>query len=166
MSLLHEIRNASIDEVEAVGLVFRVRRICSADLAKVGFAALAMATPEAADDGFDADAALKRLNPKQAADLAALQQATVAAGVMAVGDQDGNWDDLKLTIHKEKEAPDNGVLWVGSLPPGASEVLFSRIMELSTDQEEAAKRLAGFCGTTGDASRGDGARADVRKMAP
>ena len=152
MSLLHEIRNASIDEVEAVGLVFRVRRICSADLAKVGFAALAMATPEAADDGFDADAAL--------------QQATVAAGVMAVGDQNGNWDDLKLTIHKEKEAPDNGVLWVGSLPPGASEVLFSRIMELSTDQEEAAKRLAGFCGTTGDASRGDRARSDVRKVAP
>ena len=166
MSLIHAIRNASIDEVEAAGLLFRVRRICSADLAKVGFAALAMATPEAAEEGVDLDAAMKRLNPKQAADLASLQEATVAAGTMAVGDGEGNWDELRLVIDKTREDADQGILWVGSLPPGVADVLFSRIMELSTDQDEAAKRLAGFRGSAGDTARGDGTGADVRKVAP
>lgn len=166
MSLIHAIRNASIDEVEAAGLLFRVRRICSADLAKVGFAALAMATPEAAEEGVDLDAAMKRLNPKQAADLASLQEATVAAGTMAVGDGEGNWDELRLVIDKTREDADQGILWVGSLPPGVADVLFSRIMELSTDQDEAAKRLAGFRGSAGDTTRSDGTGADVRKVAP
>ena len=166
MSLIHAIRNASIDEVEAAGLLFRVRRICSADLAKVGFAALAMATPEAAEEGADLDAAMKRLNPKQAADLASLQEATVAAGTMAVGDGEGNWDELRLVIDKTREDADQGILWVGSLPPGVADVLFSRIMELSTDQDEAAKRLAGFRGSAGDTACGHGTGTDVRKVAP
>ncbi len=46
MSILHAIENSTTDEVEAAGLIWKVRRICSADLAKAGFAALAMATPE------------------------------------------------------------------------------------------------------------------------
>ena len=46
MSILHAIKNASIDEVEAAGLFFRVRRICSADLAKAGVAFLAVASPD------------------------------------------------------------------------------------------------------------------------
>ena len=166
MSLIHAIKNASIDEVEASGLQWRVRRICSADLAKVGFAALAMATPETAESDADIDAAMKRLNPKQAADLASLQEATVAAGTMAVGDGEGQWDDLSLVIDKSREDADKGVLWVGSLPAGVADVLFSRIMELSTDQDEAAKRLAGFCGKTGNAASGGGVSADVRKVAP
>ena len=166
MSLIHAIRNSSIDEVEAAGLLWRVRRICSADLAKVGFAALAMATPEAAEEGADLDAAMKSLNPKQAADLASLQEATVAAGTMAVGDGEGNWDELRLVIDKAREDADAGILWVGSLPAGAADILFSRIMELSTDQDEAAKRLAGFCGKAGNADGGGGTGADVRKVAP
>ena len=166
MSLIHAIKNASIDEVEASGLQWRVRRICSADLAKVGFAALAMATPETAESDADIDAAMKRLYPKQAADLASLQEATVAAGTMAVGDGEGNWDDLSLVIDKSREDADKGVLWVGSLPAGVADVLFSRIMELSTDQDEAAKRLAGFRGKAGNAASGGGVSADVRKVAP
>lgn len=164
MSILHAIRNASIDEVEAGGLFWRVRRICSADLAKVGFAAMAMATPET-DEGMDVDAMMKRINPKQAADLAALQEATVAAGTMAVGDGEGAWDDLKLVIDKTREDPDTGVLWVGSLPAGVSDQLFTRIMSLSTDGEEAAKRLASFRKPTGISADDRGVEQDVREVA-
>ena len=109
---------------------------------------------------------MKRLTPKQAADLASLQEATVAAGTMAVGDGEGNWDELRLVIDKAREDADAGILWVGSLPAGAADILFSRIMELSTDQDEAAKRLAGFCGKAGNADGGGGTGADVRKVAP
>ena len=160
MSIIKAIQEASTDEIEAAGLFWRVRRICSADLARVGFAALAMATPEQAGDGQDIEAALNRINPKQAADLASLQEATVCAGVVAVGDPNGNWDDLSLSIEKAKEDPDKGVLWVGSLPAGVTDVLFSRIMELSTDQEEAAKRLASF--RSADVDRAGGSGANVR----
>ena len=165
MSILHAIRNASIDEVEAGGLIWRVRRICSADLAKVGFAAMAMATPET-DEDMDVDAMMKRINPKQAADLAALQEATVAAGTMAVGDGEGAWDDLKLVIDKSKEDPDKGVLWVGSMPAGVSDKLFTRIMALSTDENEAATRLAGFRKAAGIPADDRGVEQDVREVAP
>ena len=165
MSILHAIRNASIDEIEVAGLLWRVRRICSADLAKVGFAAMAMATPEADDDDMDVDAMMKRINPKQAADMASLQEATVAAGTMAVGDGQGNWDDLKLVIDKTREDADAGVLWVGSLPAGVSDQLFTRIMSLSTDGEEAAKRLASFRGESTVPADDRGTGQDVRQVA-
>jgi hypothetical protein len=145
MSIIQAIKESSTDEIEAAGLFWRVRRICSADLARVGFAALAMATPEQAANDQDLDA-------------------TVCAGVYSVGDQDGNWDDLTCSIDKAKEDPDNGVLWVGSLPAGVTDVLFSRIMELSTDGEEAAKRLASF--RSGHVDRAGGSGADVREVAP
>ena len=164
MSIIQAIKESSTDEIEAAGLFWRVRRICSADLARVGFAALAMATPEQAANDQDLDAALRRINPKQAADLASLQEATVCAGVYGVGDQDGNWDDLTCSIDKAKEDPDKGVLWVGSLPAGVTDVLFSRIMELSTDGEEAAKRLASF--RSGHVDRTGGGGPDVWEVAP
>ena len=163
MSILHAIRNASIDEIEVAGIWWRVSRICSSDLAKVGFAAMAMATPEG-DEDMDVEAMMKRINPKQAADLAALQEATVAAGAMAVGDGEGNWDDLRLVIDKSKEDPDAGVLWVGSMPAGVSDKLFTRIMALSTDENEAATRLAGFCKTPGVPADDRGVGQDVRQI--
>ena len=146
MSILHAISDSTTDEVEASTLWWRVRRINSADLAKVGFAALAISTPEMASSGEDIDPQefMNRITPKQAADLANLQEATVAAGCFAIGDGEGNWDEVKLVIDSGRHDPDKGILWVGSLPPGVIEVLFARIMSLSTDQEEAAKRLASF----------------------
>ena len=46
-NILTAIENSGINEVEAGGMIWRVRKICSADLARVGHAALAMA------QGFD-----------------------------------------------------------------------------------------------------------------
>lgn len=166
-NILRAISDSTTDEVEAAGLLWRVSRISSADLARVGFAALAMATPEAGNaDDMDAEAIMKRITPKQASDMASLQEATVAAGCHAVGDGEGNWDTLKLVIDQARHDPDKGVLWVGSLPPGVVDVLFGRIMELSTDGEEAAKRLASFREESGDAAGNRRTRKNVRKAAP
>ncbi len=108
---------------------------------------------------------MKRINPKQAADLAALQEATVAAGTMAVGDGEGKWDDLCLVIDKTREDPSGGILWIGSLPATVSDQLFSRIMSLSTDGEEAAIRLRSFRGQSAVLAddRRDGE--DIREIA-
>ena len=164
MSILHAIKDASTDEIEVAGLTWRVHRICSADLAKVGFAAMAMATPEG-DGDVDVEAMMKRINPKQASDLAALQEATVAAGTLAVSDGEGNWDDLRLVIDRSKEDADKGVLWVGSLPAGVSDKLFTRIMALSTDGEEAAKRLRSFRRQSAVSVNDRGVGSDLRQDA-
>ena len=164
MSILHAIKNASIDEVEAAGLHWRVRRICSADLAKAGVAFLAVASP---DDNKEqsAEEVMNRISPKQAGEMATLQEATVCAGTIAVGDGE-QWDDLKLVIDQKKEDPDNGVLWVGGLPAGVVDVLFARIMSLSTDGEEAAERLASFRGKSGSSVGVGGTGQDVWKATP
>ena len=142
MSILHAIKNASIDEVEAAGLHWRVRRICSADLASAGVAFLAVASPETGNEQ-TAEEVMARVTPKQAKEMATLQEVTVCAGTIAVGDGE-KWDDLQLVIDQKKENPDKGILWVGGLPAGVTDVLFTRIMSLSTDGEEAAARLATF----------------------
>ena len=161
MSILHAIKNASIDEVEAAGLLFRVRRICSADLAKAGVAFLAVASP---DDNKEqsAEEVMNRISPKQAGEMATLQEATVCAGTIAVGDGE-QWDDLKLVMDQKKEDPDKGLLWVGGLPAGVVDVLFARIMSLSTDGEEAAERLASFRQESGNSTCARGTRKNVRK---
>jgi hypothetical protein len=163
MSILHAIKNASIDEVEAAGLFFRVRRICSADLAKAGVAFLAVASP---DDNKEqsAEEVMNRISPKQAGEMATLQEATVCAGTIAVGDGE-QWDDLKLVMDQKKEDPDKGLLWVGGLPAGVVDVLFARIMSLSTDGEEAAERLASFRQESGNSTCARGTRQNVRKAA-
>jgi hypothetical protein len=163
MSILHAIKNASIDEVEAAGLFFRVRRICSADLAKAGVAFLAVASP---DDNKEqsAEEVMNRISPKQAGEMATLQEATVCAGTIAVGDGE-QWDDLKLVMDQKKEDPDKGLLWVGGLPAGVVDVLFARIMSLSTDGEEAAERLASFRKESGNSPDFKRTRKNVRKAA-
>ena len=163
MSILHAIKNASIDEIEAAGLFWRVRRICSADLAKAGVAFLAVATPET-DNEQTPEEIMKRVTPKQAGEMAGLQEATVCAGTIAVGDGE-QWDDLRLVIDQNKEDADKGVLWVGGLPAGVSDILFSRIMSLSTDGEEAAERLRSFRKKPGDPVDTRGIGQDVRVLA-
>ena len=160
MSILHAIKNASIDEVEAAGLFWRVRRICSADMAKAGGAFLQVATPQT-DDDQTPEEVMKRVTPKQAGEMATLQEATVCAGTIAVGDGE-KWDDLKLVIDQKREDPDKGVLWVGGLPAGVVDVLFTRIMSLSTDGEEAAARLSSFREKSGNSADSRGVRNIVR----
>ena len=142
MSILHAIQNASIKEVELDnGLTFRIKKICSADIAKAGVAFMAMASPDM--EQMDEAAIMKRLTPEAAGKMAMLQEATVAAGVMAVSAGD-DFEDVTLVMEKDKEDPDGGRLWGGSLPAGTMEILFAEVMELSTDGEGASQRLKSF----------------------
>ena len=142
MSILHAIQHASIKEVELDnGLTFRIKKICSADIAKAGVAFMAMASPDM--EQMDEAAIMKRLTPEAAGKMAMLQEATVAAGVMAVSAGD-DFEDVTLVMEKDKEDPDSGRLWGGSLPAGTMEILFAEVMELSTDGEGASQRLKSF----------------------
>ena len=144
MSILHAIQNASIKEVKLDnGLTFRIKKICSADIAKAGVAFMAMASPDM--EQMDEAAIMKRLTPEAAGKMAMLQEATVAAGVMSVSaPRSLAIEDDSLVMEKDKEDPDSGRLWVGSLPAGTMEILFAEVMELSTDGEGASQRLKSF----------------------
>lgn len=145
--ILHAIRDASIQELELKGFHWRIRKICSADLARVGFAWLSMASPDDASNAEtpDLSAALKRADKGKLVELAALKDAVIAASLVAIG-HDGEWDECRITLKQSEEDPEKGVIWVGSLPADVDNELFTGIMELSTDGGLAAERLASFRG--------------------
>tara|TARA_R100001082_G_scaffold110714_1_gene91464 strand:- start:987 stop:1508 length:522 start_codon:yes stop_codon:yes gene_type:complete len=153
-TILHAIENAATDTVEASGMFWRVNKVSSADLARVGFAALAMATPSDPDDAPETERDLSnRMTPKQAEKLAALQDATVAAGVSAVSEDGEEWTPLRLVIDPARQDADAGVLCVNSLPAGVVAACFEACMALSTDQGAAADRLRSFRSGTGSPAR-------------
>ena len=156
-NILTAIENSAINEVEAGKMIWRVRKICSADLAKVGHAALAMAQvlapdkpkgkgkgkAKSADDDLTSTLAAQPVEKLQT--MAMLKDAIIAAGLMAGGDPaSGEWDDVQAVITREDSNPMNGKIWVGSLPTEISDVLFAEIMNLSTDGGAALERLHSF----------------------
>ena len=147
-TILHAIQSAATDTVEAAGMHWRVHKVNSAALASVGFAALAMSSAaqreqEGAEEPTPEEM-LGKVTPKQAAQLASLQDATVAAGVSAVSEDGEEWEPLKLVIDPKREDADAGVLCVNSLPAGVVTDCFSAIMSLSTDGDRCAERLRSF----------------------
>jgi len=148
MKLIKALAESSSVEIEANGLNWRIHSVRSADLAKVGVAALTI-LPSTITDSSDPDLsptdAIKNAKPEQVSQVVQMQEATVCAGVSAVGDGD-DWDDLQLVMNKKQENTNKGILWVGNMPPGSVATLFSAIMELSTDEGGAAERLAAFRG--------------------
>ena len=148
MKLVKALSEASTIEVESNGLYWRITSVRSADLAKVGVAALTI-LPSMMDAGetkeADASNALKTAKPEEVSQVVQMQEATVCAGVTAVGDGD-EWNDLRIVMVKKQANPNKGILWVGDMPPGSVSTLFSAIMELSTDEGGAAERLQQFRG--------------------
>ena len=131
---------SSFSEVEAMGLKWRISRIRSADLAKVGVAAFAVAGKGAADGAEIA----KTMPPAQAEKLASYQEAVVCAGVKAVSRDGEDWENVSLMISETRANPDEAKLWIGSITSQAVTAIFSAIMDLSTDEGGAAERLASF----------------------
>lgn len=147
-TILHAIQSAATDTVEAAGMFWKIQKVNSASLASVGFAALAMSVPaEDADSGASVDPLkdlTSRITPKQAEQLAGLQDATVAAGLTAVSEDGEEWTPLKLVIDPKREDPDAGILCVNSLPATVVAICFEACMALSTDDGRAADRLRSF----------------------
>ena len=154
-TILHAIQSAATDTVEAAGMHWKVGKVNSAALASVGFAALAMssaAQAEGQDDQPTPEELIGRMSPKQAEQLAGLQDATVAAGLTAVSEDGQEWEPLQVVIDPRREDADAGILCVNSLPAGVVTECFTAIMALSTDDGRAAERLRSFREPAGHAA--------------
>ena len=150
-TILHAIQSAATDTVEAAGMHWKVGKVNSAALASVGFAALAMssaAQAEGQDDQPTPEELVSRVTPKQAEQLAGLQDATVAAGLTAVSEDGQEWEPLQVVIDPRREDADAGILCVNSLPAGVVTECFTAIMALSTDSGRVSETLARFRGGT------------------
>lgn len=150
MSILGEIKSASTHEVTHAGVDWKIQRITSAHLAKVGFAWLNMVTPhekpskdKSKENDLDLAAMFKTASEGQMVELARLKDAVVAAGLIGVG-RDGQWEPVRVTLRNADEDLDGGVMWIGSLPADVDNKLFDEIMKLSTDGGRAADVLSGF----------------------
>ena len=166
-NILKAIENSTIIEVEGGGMLWRIKKICSADLAKVGHAALAMTqvlqepSGEGGDQTADTINKIANARPEQLETMAKLKDAIVAAGLIAVGDPSNDeWEEIECVLDPSKSDAENGKLWVGSIPSDISDKLFKEAMTLATDGGAAVERLQAFRARARDtASRGPNSEA-------
>ena len=158
---LKAIKNAATTTIQIGELWWQGRKVRSSDVARVGFAALAMA--DDGSGGMDPDAAMARMTPKQMAEITDLQAATVCAGTLAVSSDGEGWDTVTLVVEQAKEDVEAGVMCGHSLPPGTVEELFTEVMSLSTDKGAAAERLKSFLGEAGGATGAGHTGEEVRE---
>ena len=163
--ILQAIESSAINTIDAGGMKWRVRKICSADLARVGHAALAVAqgmeNPNAPSDGSaveevaeeDVMSRIAAAPAKQLETMAALKDAVVAAGLIAVGDPETDeWEKVEVMLQSDKSDPRAGRIWVGSLPSEVGDAIFTEVMSLSTDGGRSLERLRSFRERARDAS--------------
>lgn len=157
-NILKAIENSSIVEIESGPMLWRLKKISSADLARVGHAAIAMSQvlngPGPAKDESKSDEqastealaeALNKTSSDQLETMARLKDAIIAAALIAVGDPvSGEWDEVQCVIDRDESNPENGKLWVGSIPSDIADKLFAETMSLATDGGAAVKRLQAF----------------------
>ena len=170
--LLQAIENSAIVEIESGPMLWRIKKICSADLAAVGHAALAMT--QAMGDGKedkeaseqDALTQMASARPEQLETMARLKDAIVAAALIGVGDPEtGEWEKVSCVLDPEKSDAKNGALWVGSIPSDISNEIFQEAMKLATDGGAAVERLQAFRARAGDSSDSRPDSKAVRKAA-
>ena len=155
--ILQAIEGSAINTIEEGGMKWRVRKICSGDLARVGHAALAVAqglenpnapkNGEAVEQVDDQDVMNKIASApvKQLETMAMLKDSVVAAGLIAVGDPEtGEWEDVTVTLKPERADARNGQIWVGSLPSAVADAIFTEVMSLSTDGGRSLEWLRSF----------------------
>ena len=152
--ILQAIENSSIATIESGGMKWRVRKICSGDLARVGHAALAVAQGmDFNSDTTDAEEkpqeevmkTISKSSAKQLETMANLKDAVIAAGLIAVGDPvTDEWEKVTPVLDRDKADPVNGTIWVGSVPASVGDELFAEIMSLSTDGGRSLERLRAF----------------------
>lgn len=170
-TILAAIENSAITEVEAGSMLWRMRKISSADLARVGHAALAMGQmlgtgdPKGGGKAEDDIAARVAQQPvEQLQTMASLRDAVIAAGLMAVGDPaTGEWEDVEGVLDRDKSDPETGKLWVGALPNEVADILFTCCMDLSTDGGAALERLRSFRAATRNPTSRRSTGSKVRK---
>ena len=175
--ILAAIENSTTSVVECGKMNWRVRKVSSADLARVGHAALAVAQhldppkpkkgqKKKSDEDEEKEFVSKLTNSssKHLETMAQLKDAIVAAGLLAVGDPiSGEWEDVRVVMEAKYADAQNGVLWVGALPSNVSDACFEEIMSLSTDGGAALERLQAFRESARSSARNSSGRKNVRK---
>jgi hypothetical protein len=182
--LLEAIEQSTEKEIEAGGMLWRVKKIASSDLARVGHAALALSQALSGDkktkpkkgkaakkdesDGMeDFVASMAKQPVDRLATMARLKDSVVAAGLIAVGSpQDGHWESVQAVLDRDKADAKEGRLWVGSIPSEISDRLFEAVMDVSTESGEVLARIASFRGEPGDPSGDRPGGEALRKVAP
>lgn len=183
-NILSQIKAIATAEIEAGGFHWKIQKVGTSDLARVGHASLMVAqafkgselsdTPtgdeksqqnatEGGFSGIDSEL-IQSVSAETLQNMADLKNAVVMAGTLAAGDGK-DWEDIKIVELKKDEDGEKGRIWIGSLPPGVDDVLFNEIMSISTDQGAAISRLAAFRGQAGSASIARSSRSKVRKGA-
>lgn len=156
LSLIESLARAAHDDVEAGGLLWRVRKVSTADLLAAGRAVLTV-VPEANLDGDDDEVAdaktiaeiMLSKTDAEMNELYAHQAVVVAAGTIACSDDGGEtWEPLVMTV-SGGTVPEKQQLRVADLPYGVEPILFAAIMKLTMDRE-ASKRIARFRSESND----------------
>jgi hypothetical protein len=179
--LLEAIEQSTTKEIEAGGMLWRVKKIASADLARVGHCALGLG------QGLQAPKPAKKRRGKKSAEdaepqgfaesmakqpvealetMAKLKDAVVAAGLVAVGDPETDeWEDVQGVLEREKSDAKAGRLWVGSIPNEIGDLIFEAVMDVSTNSGEDLANLRRFRGESGDPAAGGSGGQALRKAA-
>jgi len=166
--IISQLKAIATAEIEAGGFTWKIQKVGTSDLARVGHASLMVAqafkgaeakeTPKktkktrqkktsAEETPLDETAELlKSVSAETLQNMADLKNAVIMAGVVAVSDGK-NWEDIKIVELPKDEDGELGRIWIGSLPPGVDDVLFNEVMSISTDQGAAISRLAAFRGS-------------------
>ena len=148
--ILEAIEASAYKEVEADGMVWRLRKICSADLAEVGHAAIAMTqglsgSSKGKSKKQEPEDVLAGQSKEKLQTMVRLKDAITAAGVVGVRDSNSDeWVDVQVMLDSDKSDPKNGRIWVGSIPNHVADQLFTEILSLATDGGAAVERLQAF----------------------
>ena len=161
MSIVQLLHEASTREVELGGLCWRIIRVSSEDLARAQVALLQILPVDpntttkkktkgkkSPEDSEFADAAsmLRKIGEEGAAKASKMQDAMAVAGVVAVRQDGGEWEEVRLSMKQEDQNPDGAppVLWVGSLPKPLRDQLGTEVIKWTTEDGEAIARLEAF----------------------
>ena len=166
MSVALAIAASATCEVLLDGMWWRIKRIRSRDMARVGMAHfVGFGADEVAavmDGGKPVDKARKlsellasaAANPTQYLAMSDSQAAVIAAGVVAAAAPEVvplEWSEIRFTVTDSEHNPEASVLAVSGLASGTRRELCEAIMSHSSEQGRVSKALAGFRGEASNA---------------
>lgn len=150
MSVFDTIKQANTAVVHAGGLAWKVQRIKSEDLIRVGAAMLAMMPSQLEGDPGEVAAAEAQIN---AGDIEGFTRmfshvdAVVCASLCeASADEGQTWEPIRMCLREDEESREAKTMWIENLPAEVRRELFFETMRLCSDNGRLAKALANFRG--------------------
>jgi hypothetical protein len=152
--LTEKFRNEGHEDVESLGLLWRVNRIRTIDLFRAGNAALIMSpipdAVDAAQGGIPAPspeemaAQFQRMSAQQKehvlAELERAQEAVIQAALSHVGERAADgvaWEPIEVVLTREEAVPGSNRVFVADLPQEARVAIYSTAMRISVGGKAA-----------------------------